>query len=295
MNKWVFMAAAISVMTNAELRQIDDISLAEINGQGSSAITAIMDDVYINGEDAKLTLDFDSEIPLVFSNFYWVGHDSDIRGDKVYGGTVGSRDDPFFINTQEESVTLKDGEILEATSVVFAFPEGRYKGNNPDAGKMDLGTLMTLEHASGNTDETWLVFDGMDLDGTYVKFWAPQGGGLAMSGELNFSADELLFQTATVNGAPSDNLNTAWKISDFDLYLPLGNTLYQPVTLNTDDDQQLVFEIAAINENTAPEFYTAPTGNLSAENITINNWNSGKSYIEDIQLQHLRVSTHDLN
>lgn len=286
-----------STSAYAELTPMDDASLSAIEGQNGNAIGLVWDDVYVTGKDAKLTLDFDSDIPLVFSDFYWIGHDSDRSGDNVYGGNVGSYNDPYFFNVQDDSVTLKDGTTLQNSTLIAAFPEGDYKteAGNPDAGKMDLGMLMTLEHASGNTDETWLLFNGMDLDSTYLKLWAPDGGGLAMSGELNFHADELIFQTASVNGAPSDNLNTAWRINDFDLYVPLGNSLYQPVTLEADEDQQIVFEIAAINTNTAEQFYTEPTGHLTAGNIQINDWDSGRSYIDGIQIQHLRVQTHDLS
>lgn len=288
---------SLAFTSHAELTPIDDHSLSQVDGQNGSSIGFIWDDVYATGEDAKLTLDFDSGIPLVFTNFYWVGHDSARKGDNVYGADVGSYDDPYFINTQDETVTLKDGSTISGTTLVAAFPEGDYKteAGNPDAGKMDLGALMTLEHASGNVDETWLIFNGMDLDGTYFKYWAPEEGGLNMSGEINFSADELIFQTSTVNGEPSSDLSTAWKISNFDLYLPIGHSLYQPVTLTADEDQHLVFEIAAVTPNTAEQFYNAPTGNLSADNITINDWNSGKSYIQGIQIQHLKVQTHDLN
>jgi hydroxyacyl-ACP dehydratase HTD2-like protein with hotdog domain len=116
-----------------------------------------------------------------------------------------------------------------------------------------------------------------------------------MSGEINFHADELIFQTATVNNAPSNNLDNAWRITGFDLYLPIGHSLYQPATLSISEDQQVVFEIAAVTSNTAAEFYAAPTGSIRADNITINDWNAGASYIEGIQLQHLKVQTHDLN
>lgn len=279
----------------AELTPINDAELSNMEGQNGAAIGFIWDNVYATGEDVKLTLDFDSGIPLVFTDFYWVGHDSARKGDSVYGGNVGSYDDPYFLNIQEEVVTLGDGQTLTGTTLVTAFPEGSYKGDNPDAGKMDLGALMTLKHASGNTDETWLLFNGMFLDGTYLKFWAPENGGLAISGEIKFHADELIFQTATVNDAPSTNPNSAWKISGFDLYLPIGHSLYQPAQLSISADQQIVFEIAAVNNNTKAAFYAAPTGSLTANNITLNDWNAGKSYIEGIQLQHLRVQTHDLN
>lgn len=285
----------ISTAAIAELTPINDSELSSVDGQNGAAIGFIWDNVYAIGENAKLTLDFDSGIPLVFTDFYWVGHDSDRKGDAVYGANVGSYDDPYFLNIQEESVTLTDGETITGTTLVSAFPEGSYKGDNPDAGKMDLGALMTLEHASGNTDETWLLFNGMHLDGTYLKFWSPEGGGLNMSGEINFHADELIFQTATVNNAPSNDPNSSWKISGFDLYLPIGQALYQPASLTISENQQVVFEIAAVNSNTAAAFYAAPTGSVTAENITINDWNAGASYIEGIQLQHLRVQTHDLN
>jgi hypothetical protein len=284
-----------SISVSAELTPIDDSDLSKVDGQNGAAIGFVWDDVYATGEDVKLILDFDSGIPLIFTDFYWVGHDSARKGDDVYGGNVGSYDDPYFLNIQEETVTLVNGETITGTTLVTAFPEGSYKSNNPDAGKMDLGALMTLEHASGNTDETWLLFNGMYLDGTYLKSWAPDGGGLAMSGEINFHADELIFQAATVNNAPSNNLDNAWRITGFDLYLPIGHSLYQPATLSISEDQQVVFEIAAVTSNTAAEFYAAPTGSIRADNITINDWNAGASYIEGIQLQHLKVQTHDLN
>lgn len=295
MNKYILLISLISASVFADLKPIGDSDLSTVDGQSGAAIGFILDDVFAVGEDVELTLGFDSGIPLVFSDFYWVGHDSDRQGDDVYGGSVGSYDDPYFLNIQEESVTLVDGEIITGTTLVVAFPEGSYKGSNPDAGKMDLGALMTLEHASGNKDETWLVFNGMYLDGTYSKIWAPSGGGLAISGEINIHADELIFQTATVNGAPSSNLNSAWKITDFDLYLPLGHSLFQPANLSISEDQHLIFEITAVNTNTAAAFYAAPTGSLRADNVTINDWNAGASYIEGIQLQHLKVQTHDLN
>lgn len=278
----------------AELQSLDDSSLSDVHGQNGSAIGYILDDVYITGKNAELTLDFDSGIPLVFTNFYWVGHNSPISGEGVYGADVGSYEDSFFINTQEEIITLENGETIGATTLVAAFPEGNYKAGDPDSGKMDLGALMTLEHASGNIDETWLIFNGMDLDGTYLKYWAPEGGGLAVSGEINFSADDLIFQTASVNGQPSNDLTTAWNIADFELYLPIGHSLYQPATLKVNEEQHLVFEIEAITENSSAQFYSEPTGYLNAGNITLNNWDSGTSYIEGLQIQHLKIETHNL-
>lgn len=298
-NHLCWLLSLLALNAQAELTSLDDDMLAGVDG-GNSVIAAVFDDVYIQSDDAELVLDFDSGIPLRFNNFYWLGHDAKPQSDELYGATIGSAQDPFFIAIQQESVTLED-EQLDGTAVVIAMPEGDYKQhlNDPNAGRMDLGVLMTLEHQSGNTDETWLLFNGMDLDGSYIKFWAPDNGGLAASGELNFHADELIFQTGSVliDGAqqPSDDLSSAWKISQFDAYVPLGNTLYQPLTLNTDEDQQLVLEIAAIDANSAERFYSEPLGHISADNITINDWDAGSSYIEGIQVQHMRVQTHDLN
>lgn len=282
----------------AQLMEIADDSLSNIDGQADSAVAWILDDVYATGQDVELKLDFDSGVPLLFTKFYWVGHDSVRSGADIYGVDLGSYQDPLFINLQDEQTILENGDQLAAATLVVAFPEGDYKqqGNNSDLGKSDIGTLMTLEHASGTKVDTWLLFNGIDFDNTYLKFWGDiDNGGLAISGELNLHADEIMFQTKSNGNQPSEDLSSAWRIENLDISLALGHSLYQPITLEVNDDQHLVIELAAIDNNTATQFYNETTGNISASNITINDWDTGSASIGGVQLQHLRIETHDLN
>jgi hypothetical protein len=53
--------------------------------------------------------------------------------DAVYGSNIGSYEDPFFLNIQDENITLVDGDILSGTILVTVFSEGTYKGSNSDA------------------------------------------------------------------------------------------------------------------------------------------------------------------
>lgn len=282
----------------ADLIPLSDDDLFQVNGQGTSALSYTVEDYSAVSEDFQLELGFDSGIPTDFAKFSLVGSSSTGYFENTNGFTIGNANDPFTMTLQNESFTGRDGLTEEAVSLVYAFPTGEYVDELAPGidSKFNLTTLMSLTHESGNELHTWMSLQGTSLDNSYFKFWVDPVNGLSISGSLQLQTDTFIADAQdTATTQPGSDLSSQWVVDNLSLSLPLGNTLYQPLNVDVDDEHNLIVELRAINLNTAQHFYdTAPKGNLYVDNITMNGYESGAIEIEGIQLQYLRIETHDL-
>ena len=287
-----------SVSVLADLIPLSDDALFQVNGQGNSALSYTVEDYSAVSEDFQLELGFDSGIPTDFAKFSLVGAGSTGYFSNTNGFTIGNANDPFTLTIQNESFTGRDNVTEQATSLVYAFPTGDYVDELAPGvdSKFNLTTLMSLTHDSGNELHTWMSLQGVSLDNSYFKFWVDPEDGLSVSGYINLHTDTFIADAQnSATPQPGNDPGNQWVVDNLNLSLPLGNTLYQPLNIDVDEEHNLIVELRAINLNTAQHFYeTAPKGNLYVDNITMNGYESGAIEIEGIQLQYLRVETHDL-
>lgn len=295
---FAYITLLVSVASFADLKPLSDRDLHSVNGQGTSALSYTLEDYSAISEDFSLELGFDSGIPTSFSKLSLVGAGSSGYFDNTNPFTIGSYNDPFTISIQEENFVDYYDNTLQATSIVYAFPRGQYiddLASDIDS-KFNLTTLMSLTHDSGNELHTWMSLQGVSLDDTYFKTWVDPNNGLSLSGQLNLQVDQFIADANdTMSAQPSSDENGQWVVDNLKLELPLGNTLYQPLNVDVDEDLNLILELKAIDLASARAFYdTASKGNLYVDNITMNGYESGAIEIEGIQLQYLKVETHDL-
>lgn len=283
--------------SHAELQPLNDESLNQINGQSGRVLSYIVNNYSVVSEDFHLELGFDSGIPTEFNKLSLVGTSSNDYFNTTTGFTLGNQNDPFTLALQNEVFTDRFNNTSQATSVVYAFPRGQYRNelSHDIDSSFNLTTLMSLTHLSGNELHTWLSIKGINLDNSYTKFWVDPELGLSASGLIHLSADQFVVDANNVRtDEPGNNPNNQWILDHLEIGLPLGNTLYQPINIDIDKDLNLVLELKAINLASAESFYAADKGNLYVENITMNGYQSGAIEIEGIQLQYLRIETHDL-
>ncbi len=281
----------------AELLPLSDEALHQVNGQSSSVLSYTLDNYSAASEDFYLELGFDSGVPTEFSKLSLVGSSSSGYFNSTNGFTIGSRSDPFTLTLQEEIFTDRFNHTNAATSLVYAFPIGHYRDELDSSidSTFNLTTLMSLTHLSGNELHTWLSLKGVSLDNTYTKFWVDPSSGLSISGLINLRVDQFVADANNIKtNEPGFDTSSQWVIDNLELDLPLGNTLYQPLNIDIDDDLNLILELKAIDLASAEAFYNADKGNLYVDNITMNGYESGAIEIEGIQLQYLKVTTHDL-
>lgn len=282
----------------AELTPLSDQLLHQVNGQGSSFISYTLDNYSVTSEDFDLELNFDADIPIHFSKFSLVGASSVGYFNNTQGVSLGNHNDPFTLSLQDESFTDANNATTTATSLVAAFPRGYYVDELPDDidSKFNLTTRASLTHQSGNELHTWLSLKGISLDDSYLKIWADPNNGLSMSGKVKLYVDQVVTDiNPLVTPKPGNDVSKQLQVDKLDVSLPLGNTLYQPITIDIDENLNFITKLKAIDLASAPTFYdSAVKGNLSVDNITMNGYESGAIEIEGIQLHYLRIETHDL-
>ena len=286
------------LLARAELTQLSDADMLQVTAQGQSLLSFTATDVSAVSDDFYLKLGFDSGIPTEFRKLSVVGADSADPFNNTRGFSIGSDNDPFILASQDDSFTDYFNRTSNTHSLVLAFPRGSYvnEGSASSAHTFNLTTLMSLEHLSGNALHTWLSFRGVSLDDSYFKFWANAEDGLNFSGVLNLKADQLLIDADNqITAAPGSDPDDQWLLDNLDISLPLGNTLYQPLTMKVKQDLNVVLELKAIDLASAQEFdRNAASGHIKADNIALNGYDLGSVEIEGIRLQYLRVETHDL-
>lgn len=296
-----FLAALLILFfpffVQAELLPLSDEALHQVNGQSSSVLSYTLDNYSAASEDFYLELGVDSGVPTEFSKLSLVGSSSSGYFNSTNGFTIGSRSDPFTLTLQEEIFTDRFNHTSAATSLVYAFPIGHYRDELDSSidSTFNLTTLISLTHLSGNELHTWLSLKGVSLDNTYTKFWVAPSSGLSISGLINLRVDQFVADANNIKtNEPGFDTSSQWVVDNLELDLPLGNTLYQPLNIDIDDDLNLILELKAIDRASAEAFYNADKGNLYVDNITMNGYESGAIEIEGIQLQYLKVTTHDL-
>lgn len=296
-----FLAALLILFfpffVQAELLPLSDEALHQVNGQSSSVLSYTLDNYSAASEDFYLELGVDSGVPTEFSKLSLVGSSSSGYFNSTNGFTIGSRSDPFTLTLQEEIFTDRFNHTSAATSLVYAFPIGHYRDELDSSidSTFNLTTLISLTHLSGNELHTWLSLKGVSLDNTYTKFWVAPSSGLSISGLINLRVDQFVADANNIKtNEPGFDTSSQWVVDNLELDLPLGNTLYQPLNIDIDDDLNLILELKAIDLASAEAFYNADKGNLYVDNITMNGYESGAIEIEGIQLQYLKVTTHDL-
>lgn len=292
-----FLIFILPISSKAELSPLSDEALHQINGQSSSVLSFTLNNYSAVSEDFNLELGFDSGIPTEFNKLSLVGASSNDYFNSTKGFTIGNQNDPFTLALQEEIFTDRFNNTLQANSLVYAFPRGEYKnelGSDIDS-TFNLTTLMSLTHLSGNELHTWLSLKGVSLDNSYTKFWVDPTNGLSISGLIDLHVEQFIADANNIKTSePGNDPSNQWIVDTLDIELPLGNTLYQPLNIDIDSNLNLIIELKAIDLASAEAFYNSNKGNLYVNNITMNGYESGAIEIEGIQLQYLKVTTHDL-
>lgn len=186
--------------------------------------------------------------------------------------------------------------------------------------RFDLGLM--LEAKVGDKDPNNLNIHAKSavIDGSYLRLWADEdmdGGAatqLVAQFRLNLYTPELSINSCDALG---QSCGDTVQLKNFELELALGNSL-QPMYLDVNGSGNFVFEIKNIRETLSgtiasngqrsgsdaatwdafENYYNDPNGefksNLRIGELNVAGENFGSAKIEGLQIQYLRIESHDL-
>lgn len=221
--------------------------------------------------------------------------DVDIPGKAVFQIAM-----PFQGNNNSSSVI--GGDLCLAGVSTFGYCSSRIGQERPTL------ILKSIVEINGSS-ELYLSSKAENLvvDGTRIRFWGEGDDRLTFDFKLNAYSSLISIDDYTVT---TDSPTT---LSNVAIELALGYGSKQPVTfevLNTTGHFQ--FEVTSLdgkcssvtstgncNDSAGIDFFTdyydnGPKGNIYIGTMTLGGKNLGSSTIENLQIQYLQVTSHDL-
>jgi|GEM_PF-6904623 len=328
MHKLLFLIAILgSFPAYALLVPIGEQELAEIDG---GSIGLILNDISLSSEiDSSNVGSISLEAEglqngptgsLFIDKLYLVGEGASPHSvDAGNGATFGSISDPFEISIISKNyLNYVDTNVVTQTKALInlAFPANSVK----DA---DIGLRLTTRAPIKNTtavssDVNWLRLKGFNANGSYLQLWADKDIGFAAAGRIKLHADSFSHSLRSTNGGVDPDFDSVqgqesgFRIEGgIDIDLPLGRPFYQPIQISIGKEfsiarnpsgpdtivQGLTVELPKIpNKKTIyDDFYAAPKGRIEIQGTYIGNHFLGRSVVDGIQIQHLKVTTRELN
>lgn len=185
-----------------------------------------------------------------------------------------------------------------------------YGSEQSDA--IDFGALINFDANTVSDQDIWLKAEGLKIKGSSVNIWPDRAFGLSLSARLRFSADALsLSPKSGVDNQGDFSDAVSFKINNIEADIVLGHPFYQPLNLSSQKRfrpakggipaatvSEIQIAIAPIpNEPTIyNKFYdpSTPKTNISTGDVVIQGQNLGYLKVEDLQIQGLRITTHDV-
>lgn len=305
---------SIGPLSFAELVSLGDDDLGGVDGAG---IGLVLEDFVFNAgesvngggtfEISGLQTSNNEAVTIGISQFYIAGSGSN-RGVNVIDNPVniGRLNNPF-------NLELRDGNDVDVgvtDKAVFEFAAPAIVNGSRLSERPDMGIRFDLDIAGTRYQSLQSHIESLSIDGSYIRLW---GGNGHMEGEfaLNIYTPRIEFFACDATGI---NCGRAVNFQDVSIELELGQGEYQPVTFEVDDTGNFVFEVGTLEgkcsslngtggcnsgANTGytelAEYYnTGPKSNTYIGNVIVGGQNFGSTTISNLQIQYLKVTSHDL-
>jgi hypothetical protein len=313
-NVMSLLICSFSQLSYSDLVALEDSDLKRVDGAG---IGIVLEDFVFNaGESVNsggtfeitgLQTSDDKEVVLGISQFYIAGSGSN-RGENVIDNPVniGRLTNPFNIELRDGN----DADIGVTDKAVFEFSAPTILNGSRLSERPDLGIRFDLEVDGARRQSLESHIETLSIDGSYVRLW---GGSGSMEGEfaLNIYTPNIDFFACDAAG---DNCGETVSFQDVIFELELGQGEYQPVTFEVNDDGHFVFEVGSLqgkcssidatggcNSGAGTGFTelsayydSGPSSNSYIGNVSVGGESFGSSTIENLQIQYLNVTSHDL-
>lgn len=307
------LSMSIGPLSFAELVSLGDDDLGGIDGAG---IGLVLEDFVFNAgesvngggtfEISGLQTSNNEAVTLGISQFYIAGSGSS-RGTNVIDNPVniGRLNNPF-------NLELRDGNAVGVTDkAVFEFAAPTIvNGSRLLSERPDMGIRFDLDIAGTRYQSLQNHIESLSIDGSYIRLW---GGNGHMEGEiaLNIYTPKIEFFACDASGI---NCGKTVNFQDVSIELELGQGEYQPVTFEVDDTGNFVFEVGTLEGKCSSlngtggcnsgastgytelaEYYnTGPKSNTYIGNVIVGDQDFGSTTISNLQIQYLKVTSHDL-
>lgn len=303
----------------SDLEALSDSNLSDVDGAG---IGFVLEDFVLNGGEAVngggtfeisgLQTSDDEEVVIGISQLYIAGAGS-YRGQDAEDNPVniGRLINPF-------SLELLDGNdvgVSDKAVVEFSAPESGANGSR-DSERPNMGIRFDLEIDGSYYQSLEGHVESLSIDGSYIRLWGGsdnESGSGRMEGELVLNIDTPFMEFFACD-ADGSNCGDTINFSDVSIQLELGSGDYQPVTFQVESSGQFSFEVASlegscasINDTGGCEsgtdtgydalsvyYDSGPAINIYIDDVSVGDTSFGSTTIDNLQIQYLKVSSHDL-
>jgi hypothetical protein len=317
LNLFIFFMS-IGSLSFAELVSLDDEDLGGVDGAGIGIV--LEDFVYEAGSQTTGGATFElsgletstgGPVEISISQFYIAGAGSDIdpitkevrKGINVINNPVniGRLSNPFNFELRDGN----DADIGVANKAVLEFTAPKKGALASRAGERpDLGIRFDLEIDGAREQSLENHIESLSVDGSYIRLWG-DGGKTKANLAINVSTPKMTFFACDSGGS---NCGESVEFSGLSIEAELGYGDKQPVTFEVDSGGNFVFEVGSIKSLcgsigstggcTSPslvDFYAnGPEANVHIGNVNVGGEDFGSSTISNLQIQYLRVQSHDL-
>lgn len=303
-----------SPISYSELISLEDDDLKQVDGAG---IGIVLEDFIFNAgqetngggtfEISGLQTSDNRPVVLGISQFYIAGSGSN-RGTNVIDNPVnlGRLTNPF-------NIELRDGNDIDigvTDKAVFEFAAPTKLNGSRLSERPDLGIRFDLEVDGTRQQSLESHIETLSIDGSYIRLW---GGSGRMEGEIALNINTPNIELFACDGG-GGNCGETVSFQDVNLEFELGQGEYQPVTFEVNDGGHFVFEVGSLEgkcssinstggcnsgANTgftelAQYYDSGPKSNAYIGNVSVGGQSFGSSTIENLQIQYLSVTSHDL-
>lgn len=293
----------------ADLVALEDNDLGAVDGEGIGLV--LEDFLYNAGETVNsggtfeisgLKTSGDEDVVIAVSQFYIAGSGSN-NGSTLNSVNLGRLNNPF-------NIELRDGnesDVGVANKAVFEFSAPKLANGSRLSEKPDIGIQFDLEINGTRHQSLESHIESLSIDGSYMRLW---GGSGRMEGELalNVVTPSIEFFACDSNG---NNCGTPVDFQNVNIKAELGSGEFQPVTFEVNSDGHFNFSVGslegkcAINSsggcvsgtqrNVLIDYYNnGPSTNAFIGNVSVGGQNFGSTTINNLQIQYLEVTSHDL-
>lgn len=293
----------------ADLVALEDNDLGAVDGEG---IGLVLEDFLYNAGEAVnsggtfeisgLKTSGDEDVVIAVSQFYIAGSGSN-NGSTLNSVNLGRLNNPFNIELRDGN----DSDVGVANKAVFEFSAPKLANGSRLSEKPDIGIQFDLEINGNRHQSLESHIESLSVDGSYIRLW---GGSGRMEGELalNVVTPSIEFFACDSNG---NNCGTPVDFQNVNIKAELGSGEFQPVTFEVNSDGHFNFSVGSLEgkcginssggcvsgaqRNVLIDYYNnGPSTNAFIGNVSVGGQNFGSTTINNLQIQYLEVTSHDL-
>jgi hypothetical protein len=298
-----------SYFVHADLIPIEDTVLGKVDGEGVGIV--LENFIYNAGESVNgggtfeisgLETSNDEDVVIEISQFYIAASGSN-NGRDLSAVNIGRLTNPFNIELRDGN----DADIGVSNKAVFEFSAPKIANGSRISERPDIGIRYDLDINGTRHQSLETHIDSLSIDGSYIRLW---GGNGRMEGELalNVVTPSLEFFACDAGGI---NCGTPVEFQNVDIKAELGSGEFQPVTFEVNSDGHFNFAVGSLENKCATnsgggcvsgtqrnlliDYYNnGPTTNVFIGNVSVGGQDFGSTTINNLQIQYLEVTSHDL-